>query len=440
MPHHLYGDSTTFPYDIDYIHLSRNAVDCAVQLLSAQHAIASAMERADSLNQTRGAEQARLLAMSQAIETALNPFLGADTEATSQAAARVLERAKSTVEVELSESERRATDVSAHTRHVVQCASESAHRALEAFLVQHDVPDTELGLTLTCTGEQGPSGEISLRSPFGISASFELRLPPEHLWARPRRVVDLIPGGLEVHVPQSSGWISRRVEMTPVKLDRFFVNTVKVAGAEVELLLRKTTSGGAGYRVVLDLRGEHGIALELLTDNGASSGDPPLALDGADGQRMLGLCQRVIESLQGLATQRGRMLSATLDERPLSEFEWPAVVAERLLRCLAPVVSEISRRSGAPGELVLRRDVGGGRREEMYVTKAELWEKLLVLPPERRALFGALGIHAPPLLSEAKEPFAAVAEHTSPPPFPMFAVPMPSRVPARAAAAAEPAA
>jgi hypothetical protein len=440
MSHHLYGDSTVFPYDIDYIHLCRNAIDCAVQLLSAQHAIASAIERADSLNQTRSAEQTRLLAMSEAIEAALNPFLVADTEATSQAAARVLERAKSTVEAELSENERRATDVGAHTRHVVQRASEAAHRALEAFLVQHDVPETELGLTLTCAGEQGTSGEISLRSPFGVSARFSLRLPAEHLWARPRRVVDLIPSGLEIHLPQPSGWISRRVEMAPVKLDRLFIKAVTIAGVEVELFLSKATAGGAGYRVVLDLRGERGILLEPLTDNGVASGDPPLVLDGADGQGMLALCQRVIESLQGLATQRGNMLSAALDEQPLSEFEWPAVVAERLLRCLAPVVNEIARRSGAPGELVLRRDVGDGRREEMYVTKAELWEKLLVLPPERRALFGALGIHAPPLAEVTVEPFATVAEHPSvPPPFPMFSVPMPmpsSHVPARAAAAA----
>jgi hypothetical protein len=68
-----------------------------------------------------------------------------------------------------------------------------------------------------------------------------------------------------------------------------------------------------------------------------------------------------------------------------------------LLAELAPVVLEISRRSGAPGELVLRRDVGGGRREEIYVTKAELWERLLVLPPERRAAFAALGLTAPSL-------------------------------------------
>jgi hypothetical protein len=68
---------------------------------------------------------------------------------------------------------------------------------------------------------------------------------------------------------------------------------------------------------------------------------------------------------------------------------------------------EISRRSGAPGELVLRRDVGDGRREEMYVTKAELWQKLLVLPPERRVAFAALGLSEP--AAPASEPFSHVA-------------------------------
>jgi hypothetical protein len=55
---------------------------------------------------------------------------------------------------------------------------------------------------------------------------------------------------------------------------------------------------------------------------------------------------------------------------------------------------EIGRRSGAPGELVLRRDVGNGRREEIYVTKADLLDRLLVLPPEWRLPFGALGLIA----------------------------------------------
>jgi hypothetical protein len=393
---YLYGDSTTFPYDVDYIELSRHGVECAMQLLSAQHAIVSALAREESQSQARNLDRARLINMTEAVETALAPFLNSESEQVVRAAARALQAVKTALEDERAEGDRRANEGATHAQHVIQRASESAHRALETFLSRHDVPETELGLTLSCTGEQGYSGEIAIRSPFGIRATFALRAGAEHGWSKPRRVADLAPG-LEIHVPQPSGWISKRIEMAPVKLDRLFFSGVRVAGAELELVLTKAASGGSGYRISVDLRGGRGVLATPLNDNGVADADPPLTLDPEDGGRLLELAQRVIESVQGLTALRGSMRSVSLDDQPLEQVEWPETTAHRLLAELGPVVLEISRRSGAPGELVLRRDVGGGRREEIYVTKAELWERLLVLPPERRAAFGVLGLTAPTL-------------------------------------------
>src|SRR5215831_17405198 len=159
MSHHLYGDSTVFPYDLHYIELSRHAVECAVQLFSAQHAIASAGSRAEAVETSRSMELARLAAMSEALDRALEPFLASGCDVTVQVAARVLERVRSSVEHEQTQSERRSGEAAGHTRHVVQRAGESAQRALEAFLAQNDLPDTELGLRLEFGAEQGPSGE-----------------------------------------------------------------------------------------------------------------------------------------------------------------------------------------------------------------------------------------------------------------------------------------
>jgi hypothetical protein len=66
-------------------------------------------------------------------------------------------------------------------------------------------------------------------------------------------------------------------------------------------------------------------------------------------------------------------------------------------------VQEIAARSLAPGELVLRRLLGGDRREEIFVSKADLKQKLEPLDGTRRALFdplwaegGALPARRPP--------------------------------------------
>ena len=89
---HVYGDSTAFPYDLDYIELSRHAVDCAVQLFSAQHAIAASLERVGSLNQARASELSRITAMSQAVESSLSQFLGSGSPETERIARRKVAR------------------------------------------------------------------------------------------------------------------------------------------------------------------------------------------------------------------------------------------------------------------------------------------------------------------------------------------------------------
>jgi hypothetical protein len=391
---HVYGDSTAFPYDVDYIELSRHAVDCAVQLFSAQHAIAASLERAGALNQTRASELSRITAMSQAVESSLSPFLSSAGSETERIARRMLECVSGTAGAEVVLIERQAADDASHMKNIVTRSGESAHRALEGFLLRHDLPGTELGLTWAAAGEQSYSGQVSVKTPFGISAAFSLAIPPEHVWARARRLSELAPG-LEVHFPQQSGWLSKRVEMAPVKLDRMYLSAVKLDTASAEFRLRKGATTGSGYRVLVNLNEEHQVVLQPLGEDGTPDADAPLTLDGEDSAQMFRLCSRVVESMQGLSNLRRSMVSAELDGQPLDEMTWPEGVAQRLIEQLAPVVTEIARRSGAPGELVLRRDVGGGRREEMYVTKAELYEKVLVLPPARRVAFEQLGLVDP---------------------------------------------
>jgi hypothetical protein len=89
------------------------------------------------------------------------------------------------------------------------------------------------------------------------------------------------------------------------------------------------------------------------------------------------------------------MTRASYDDRAIGELDEPKLVADRLVLVLAPMVREIARKSGAPGELVLRRDVRAGRREEIYITTAELHERVLTLPPLLRDVFAPFELDKP---------------------------------------------
>jgi hypothetical protein len=425
---HVYGDSTPFPYDVDYIDLSRLAVDCAVQLMSAQHAIATALERGESLGQERRAVIARITAMARSVESGLEPFVNTGSSSTGSSntgssntgngadrvAQRMLECVQSTASAELATLEHEAAEEASHIRNIVGRSGESAQRALEGFLLRHDLPGTELSLSWSAAGEQSYASTVSVKAPFGVQAVFSLAIPPDHLWSRSRRVGDLLPG-LEVLFPRQSGWLSKRVEMAPLKLDRLFLSVVKLDATSAEFRLRKNPTSGSGYRVLMTTENERRVVIQPIGEEGVPDADAPLALDGDDEQQMMNFCARVVASTCDLSTMRRSMVSVEYEGEPLNgtpnDPTWPEAVAERLIQQLAPVVNEIARRSGAPGELVLRRDVGGGRREEVYVTKAELYEKVLVLPPTRRGSFEQLGLHDPLRVSAPMLPASAPVVH-----------------------------
>jgi hypothetical protein len=120
-----------------------------------------------------------------------------------------------------------------------------------------------------------------------------------------------------------------------------------------------------------------------------------IELSGEDAVHVLRLWQRVLDSTEDLTRRRQRMTRATYSEHPLGELDEPKLVADRVVGVLGPMVREIARRSGAPGELVLRRDVRAGRREEIYITTAELHERVLTLPPVLRDVFAAFELDRP---------------------------------------------
>jgi hypothetical protein len=108
----------------------------------------------------------------------------------------------------------------------------------------------------------------------------------------------------------------------------------------------------------------------------------------------------------------------SLGSQTLSEMPEPRAVPMEVLQQLTPLARTIRERSRVHGELVLKRDVGGGRREELFVPRAQLSQHFVKLPPEYQKPFVEMGVSGedtqPAIqLPEAMRP---PAKKTSPPP------------------------
>ena len=383
---YVYGDSTPFPYDVDFIELIRAVVQCGATLLASQQAITQSTARIAAADQTRKSERARMDRISEAVRQSMGAYVSSGPERQTRAAARIVDTARGVVEGELASIESTAEAEFARHRGAIESARGDGFRALEAFLRKHDVPGSEVALRLAA-GAEAYAADAVVTTPFGVEAKFELVVPSAHAWNRPLKVGE-IASGTEVHVPQESGFFSKRIDLKPVKLDRLYVSEVTASSNGSQMVLRKGAQSGGGYQLEVLSDVTHRAILRELDDEGAiKEGAQPLSLTDDDGDRVFRLWNSILATTEDLLKRRASMVRATFDGHPLLELDEPRGLVQRMVDTLAPTVREIERRSGTPRELVLRRDLGEGRRQESYIKKSELLELVSPLPADLRKVF-----------------------------------------------------
>ncbi|MEO8179126.1 MAG: hypothetical protein ABI895_09860 [Deltaproteobacteria bacterium] len=395
----VYGDSTPFPHDTDYINMLRDSIDCTVRLLSAQHSIFAAMERARAAERARETDVRELNGLFERVQAAVAPAISEGVDRTVRTAAQIVAGARGMVDGATADLDAQVVAESAQARHIVDKARETVLHAVEHFMERHAPPRSRFSLQLLASAETN-AGQITINTPYDLTTTFGVALPNTHAWARPRRISDFTPQ-LEIRLPKESGWISKRVEMAPTRIERMFISELVFGEHFGVLSLRRGAASGPGYRLRVGLNDSITAAISPLKDDGSPDQGQPLVLEGKDLTAMVALWRAAADSIRDLPALRRRLVSATFIERPLMELDSPRLLAEAMVADIAPIVVEISKRSGAPGELVLRRTLGEGRREETYCTHAELVDKIRVLPPDLRAVFSPLRLTDSPGMGSA---------------------------------------
>src|SRR5438105_4391038 len=162
---YVYGDSTPFPYELDFIALVRQVVQCGVRLLQAQVNVDEAIGRRTAAEQTRTSESARLDRIREAVRLSMQPYVPGP-ERQVRVATRVVESAKFVVDGELTAIDATCTDETARATKEIEQARREVFGALESFLRTNDVPGTEVALRLY-SNDDAYSGQVTVTTPFG---------------------------------------------------------------------------------------------------------------------------------------------------------------------------------------------------------------------------------------------------------------------------------
>jgi hypothetical protein len=429
---YLYGDSTPSTLEVNFIEFLRDAVDCCVQVLLADQRIAEGAARVRALDASTAAEIARLQRVGALVPKA---FEGTPVgDAASPTARCVAEIVRTAAEVVSAASAAASSTLQAAvTRRDADAALEREVfvKALEALLIKHDLPDMTSDSDVTLVAGGRYACRVLLTTPFGLDAMMATEVPAGHLLERVVRI-DRLAERLDVQVPEIAGWLHKEVKLRTQHLEKHHLCAFARGPAGTRLALRLAPDGtGPGYDVTFG--GDDGESVRLVRVDEQGKREEPFEAKDSDVPKLVALRDKIGGAVAELGRHRTKIVDAKLEGEALLGHPKPSLLVERLIGVLLPETRQISARSHSPGELVLRRSLGGDRREEIFLSKRDLQAKLEGLDERHRGLFDALlrdgaapaRVEPPPAPSARTEPAAPASEGSGPSVFKKTLAPQP---------------
>lgn len=375
-----YGDGTPFPLEENFIETLTAAVETCTNAFVPLAELDSRRERAREGRREGDREIGRLEDLEKSVSAALAPYIPPDKKPgiTQSVAQKIAQLAKS----QIAEAK---TQVDARVRGLEGQASprssaDAIVKALRPFFDQHQLPKSAWIMSWDVRGSEPQAAAVATAG--RISASFALAAEP---YRGPIRV-DQLSEGVIVHMLKKG--VFGKAKPAPVDLGKYVMVAFEETAKERVVTLKENPhKASPGLRFAVQAEGATWVS---ISTSGDSEGDTnPLDLDDVAPIRQL--AERATAAFKGLVNNR-TLLDLTFGGKALADLEEPRIVPLELLQQLTPLARTIREKSRTSGELVLKRDVGDGRREELFVPRATLAQQFARLPAEYRRPFEEMGI------------------------------------------------
>lgn len=401
---YLYGDSTPFPLAYDFLGTLESFMTAATRAVKAHDDAVALEAKAAEAQKTRlagihaleGFHNVVMKAIGDTAAKVSHPSAVEYSRQVGELAQRFVEEQWRSVQ---SANER---DTGTAAREVAVLKSE-AHAAFESFFRKAAL-SVEAVTTRAVLAEGHYETSATFKTAGGITSGFTLRSTAP--WDAPRKVSDFAKG-LTLKVAVKKSFFKGVVTAEPMAVDDFIVAHVEVSDARVEITLRRKVDQKDS--LVFHLAKGGGTLYATVEHPGnPDAGAIAPELDDADAAQLDRLATALAESLAHLHEQKETMTSLLLDDRDAMGGKETVDLVKRLVNLFAPTVAEIAKRSPNELELSLKRENDGGRREEVYLRKAELVGKLEPLWASGRAVFAPLGLDSwVPKMTMTPPPVAA---------------------------------
>ena len=375
-----YGDGTPFPLEENFIETLTSAVETCTNAFDPITELDSRRERAREARRESEREANRLDDLEKMLTSSLAPYIPADKKpgVTQTVAQKIAAQAKQAITEAKRQVDGRVQQLEAQA--APKTVSDAVLKALAPFFEEHQLPNAAWIMSWDVRGAEPSADAVATAG--RISAMFTLAPDP---YRSPIRVEQLT-NGVIVHMMKRG--MFGKAKPAPIDLGKYVVVAFEKGAQEQTITLKESaTKASPGLRFSI---ADGAATWTSITAAGDSDGEAN-PLDSDDLAPIKQLVERATATLKDLINRR-TLVDLTLAGKSMSELDEPRIIPLEILSQLKPLALTIRQRSRVSGELVLKRDIGDGRREELFVPRATLAHQYARLPHDYRRPFEEMGI------------------------------------------------
>jgi hypothetical protein len=379
-----FGDGTAFPLEENFIDTLTHVVEACTQAFSPLAELDARREKALLAERDSQREVERLLDLDRVVESALGQFIngtgtGGGTGGLAQATAlKIVAATKQSVNAVRNQIEGRARALLAEAE--PRNVADRVQSAMAPFFERAELPGTTW---VTSWDGRGAIAHAEAVSTSGrLSAAFTLDLSGP--WQQPIKN-EQFASEVILHLVRKRTF--GKAKPTPLDLGKMLMVSIEQRARETVIGMRENAKTQAGYRFVL---GDDGCTFSNLGPTGELEAEVYSVTD----EDLSNLRRLADGATSQLATLRARRTVRELryGGEPLVQLSEPKTFPLELLGQLTPLCRALRDRSPIAGELALKRDIGDGRREELFVPRAALASRFQPLPEQYRRPFEDMGL------------------------------------------------
>lgn len=392
---YLYGDSTEFPLQRDFLELLDNYIDTSIKSITLENTV---FDLKETIRDRRGLKNSVLDEMDNFLMTVENAISGAVARSKEQVTiVKYAEKSKEFLKKYIEDGKTKFSDEIfreiAEFEKKVDETDEENRKTLESFFIQDPIPILNKKYTINSI-EDGYSAKVQLDYEGEISSIFNIASGKIPFWHRHVRARDFVRG-VEIPAKMKKPFLKKEFVPDIVNMDDYILSDLVLSGKELEVVFRRRLDTAAErFRLRMDFTDEFTIDVYHAEEGGVEKNVQavPELRNVLNTFRLHELGERIVEQTNALYPEKYRMESIYLEGKDVLEENLVFELMQRVAEIFAPTVAEIKRHSPSEEELSLKAEDETGVRSEIYLKKSQIRDKLKTINEKGERLLTILDI------------------------------------------------